>query len=119
MCISSILRTGFALPALASLVLVSPGCGHGNALAPSTIVNNPSAYDGQTLTVSGTVRDIGTMQGRRGPMTRYHVCDNTCITVIQFGDASVSAKSATTVTGTFHETSRRTNLKNVLVVTGD
>lgn len=52
-------------------------------------------------------------------MTRYHVCDNTCITVIAFGDATVSDKSATTVTGTFHETSRRANIKNVLVVTGN
>jgi hypothetical protein len=119
MYIPSILRSGFALRALASLVLLSAGCGHGSALAPSTIVNSPSAYDGQTLTVSGTVRDVGTMQGRRGPMTRYHVCDNVCITVIQFGDASVSEKGATTVTGTFHETSRRANLKNVLVVTGN
>jgi hypothetical protein len=114
-------RVESAFPALALFAAIAGGCGHGgSALAPSTIVNSPSNYDGQTITVAGTVRDVSQVQGRRGPMTRYHVCDNTCITVFQFGDTNVSEKSSTTVTGMFHETSRRNaNVKNVLIVRPD
>jgi hypothetical protein len=105
---------------LATVAAVLAGCGHGSAsVAPSAIAANPSSYDEQDVTVSGTVKNPVTRKMRRGTATRYQICDNSCVTVIQFGEASVTDGSKQTVTGRFHtQFGRKRKLSNVIVVGG-
>jgi hypothetical protein len=104
------------LVALASSV----ACGHGaQAVAPSSLAAEPSTYDGQDVTVSGTVKNPGTRQMRRGAATTYQLCDNACINVVQFGGTGVADGSKVTVTGRFRATfGRETAITNVLIVGG-
>jgi hypothetical protein len=89
-----------------AVIAALAGCGHAKSgIAPSALVGNSSNYDGQTVTVSGTVKGAGTAEGRRGMMTRYQLCDNDCINVVQFGNAKVSDGSQLTLTGRFHAAS--------------
>jgi FlaG/FlaF family flagellin (archaellin) len=95
-------------------------CGHASqSVAPSALASNPSNYDDQDVTVSGTAKNPTTRQMRRGTATTYQLCDNTCINVVQFGDANVTEGSQITVSGRFHTSfGRRTIMSNVLVVGG-
>jgi len=104
---------------LAALVAVA-ACGHSaQTVAPSALSADPSTYDGQDVTVSGTVKSPGTRQTRRGTATTYQLCDAACINVIQFDAGSVAEGSKVTATGRFRATfGRQTTIKNVLVVGG-
>jgi hypothetical protein len=99
---------------------LTSGCGHSSqSVAPSAIVANPSSYDEQDVTVSGTVKNPKTRHTRRGTATRYQLCDGTCVTVVQFGEAGVTDGSTQTITGRFHtQFGRRRVMSNVIVVGG-
>lgn len=111
-----------ALARLAVLVTLasSVACGHSaQTVAPSALSADPSTYDGQDVTVSGTVKNPGTRQTRRGTATTYQLCDNACINVVQFGGTGVADGSKLTVAGRFRATfGRQTAITNVLIVGG-
>jgi hypothetical protein len=102
------------------LALLATGCGHAaQSVAPSALAASPSTYDGQDVSVSGTAKDPTARQMRRGTATVYQLCDNSCITVLQFGTANVSDGAQTSVTGRFHAAfGRLFRMTNVLVVGG-
>lgn len=103
------------LAALASTV----ACGHTSQVAPSALAANPADYDGQSVTVSGTVKNPTAMQTRRGTATTYQLCDNACVTVIAFGDPNVSEGSQVTESGRFRASfGRKQMMTNVLIVGG-
>jgi len=108
------------LIAAVSLSLVLSACGHASqSVAPSALASDPSSYDDQDVTVSGTVKNPTTREMRRGTATTYQLCDNSCINVIQFGDTNVSNGGSVTVSGRFRATfGRRMVMNNVLVVGG-
>ncbi|HUA10351.1 MAG TPA: hypothetical protein VMA98_13875 [Candidatus Acidoferrales bacterium] len=91
-------------------------------LAPSAVVAAAATYDTQTITVSGTVKDVKTRSGRRGTITQYQLCDTACLNVVQFGDDStappVAEGQTQTVTGRFRASVERGPMKaqNVLMV---
>jgi hypothetical protein len=99
----------------ASAMIVA--CGHTGQIAPSALAANPSNYDGQSVTVAGTVKNPTSRDTRRGTATTYQLCDSACITVIAFGDANVSDGSQATVSGRFRASfGRRQMMTNVLIV---
>jgi hypothetical protein len=106
--------------ALAVALLSTVACGRGGAsVAPSALAANPSNYDGQTITVTGTAKNPTAHQMRRGTATTYQLCDSACINVVQFGDTNVADGSQVTVSGRFRESfGRRQMMTNVLVVGG-
>jgi hypothetical protein len=103
-----------------SLSVLAAGCGRASqAVAPSVVASNPSNYDEQDVTVSGTAKNPTTRQMRRGTVTMYQLCDNSCINVVQFGAASITEGSQVSVSGRFHQSfGRRMHMSNVLVVGG-
>ena len=106
--------------ALLSLSIMLASCGHsGESVAPSALASSPSNYDDQDVTVSGTAKNPTTRQMRHGTATLYQLCDNSCINVVQFGDANVTNGTSVTVSGRFHASfGRRRVISNVLVVGG-
>lgn len=113
-------RAGLAALAVAVLALAS-GCGSkAQAASPSALAGDPSTYDGQSVSVSGTAKDPRTRKLRRGgTAVMYQLCDSTCIHVFQFGDATVADGAQVSVTGTFHATfGRIKQISNVLMVGG-
>jgi hypothetical protein len=111
---AAITRTAF-LTALVSTV----ACGRTTQVAPSALAANPADYDGQSVTVSGTVKNPTAMQMRRGTATTYQLCDNACITVIAFDDPNVSDGSQVTTTGRFRASfGSKQMMTNVLIVGG-
>jgi hypothetical protein len=105
---------------LTVVLACAAGCGHNSqTVAPSALTANPSSYDEQDITVSGTAKNPMTRQTPRGTFTRYQLCDTACINVVAFGESSVAAGSQQTVTGRFHATfGHRRVFSNVLVVGG-
>lgn len=102
-----------------AVILASVACGHAsNTVALSAIAADPAKYDGQEITVSGTVENPTSRRMRRGTATVYNLCDNACIRVLEFGDANVSDGGRETVTGHFRNKfgRRRFRMQNVLVV---
>lgn len=114
--LSAVVAPATLLVALGSFV----ACGHNaQTVAPSALSANPSSYDQQDITVSGTVKNPGTRQTRRGTATTYQLCDTACINVVQFGSANVSDGSNQTVSGRFRATfGRKRTMTNVLIVGG-
>ncbi len=82
-------------------------------------LTDPSNYDGESVTVSGTVKNPTARQTRRGTATAYQLCDNDCINVIDFGNTNVSDGSQVTVSGRFRASfGRQQTMTNVLLVGG-
>ena len=104
------------LAAVASTV----ACAHtSQSVAPSALAANPSNYDGQSVTVSGTVKNPTARETRRGTATAYQLCDNACINVIEFDNTNVSDGSQVTVSGRFRASfGRQQTMTNVLLVGG-
>ncbi len=111
-CAALLIASSFAVAALTA------GCGYGHrTTSPSELEKNPSSFDGQTVTVSGTVRNPGTRERRRGVVEMYELCDSACVNVVQFGEVKVSDGSQLTVTGRFRSSSRRRHgMANTIVV---
>jgi hypothetical protein len=114
------MKHSFALWFALAAVALTTACGHNSqSVAPSAVAGNPSSYDEQDITVSGTAKNPVTRHMRRGAATTYQICDTACVNVIQFGEASIADGSQQTVTGRFHTTfGRRRHLTDVLVVGG-
>jgi outer membrane lipoprotein-sorting protein len=114
------LRAATTLVALLTAVAATVACAHSSqSVAPSALAANPSTYDGESVTVSGTVKNPTTRQTRRGTATAYQLCDSACINVIEFGNANVSDGSQVTVSGRFRASfGREQTMTNVLLVGG-
>ena len=87
-------------------------------IAPSAIVASPSTFDGQTVTVTGTVSDYKTHQSAAGEVARYNLCDSKCVIVIDRTAQAHADNSAATITGKFHASLQRpkSTLTNVITV---
>jgi hypothetical protein len=72
------MRRFFVAVLLATLPIAAAAA----TLAPSAILANPSAYDGQTVTVAGTVSGVESKSTAMGAFTTYQLCDAKCISVI-------------------------------------
>lgn len=104
--------TGLAASGLAA-------CGaKAQAASPSALTGDPTTYDGQTVSVSGTAKDPKVRQLRRGgTAVMYQLCDTQCIHVFQFGDQTITDGTPVSVTGTFHASFGRVRqISNVLMV---
>jgi hypothetical protein len=88
------------------------------ALAPSTIVASPSAYDGKSVTVTGKVSNFQVSQTPMGAVAGFQLCDFKCVVVIDKTDQSRSNGASATVTGTFHVTFKgpRKTFNNAIVI---
>ncbi|MGZ3521785.1 MAG: hypothetical protein ACXVAG_12465 [Vulcanimicrobiaceae bacterium] len=84
--------------ALASAPLVSLA---DDASTPSAIIAAAQKNDQQPVTVTGTIKNSTTQQGRRGPVVMYDLCDAQCVHVIAPGGAAVKDGSQATVSGMF------------------
>ncbi|MGB8966875.1 MAG: hypothetical protein WCB99_14660 [Candidatus Cybelea sp.] len=107
--------------ALTAAIASLAACGghSSQAVAPSAITSNPSNYDGQSITVTGKVTNARTREMRFGTASLYQLCDTACINVVQFGSASVTDGSQSTVSGHFRASfGRQRVMTNVLVVGG-
>jgi len=102
-------------------VLAIAACGGGaKAVTPTALAGDPTTYDGQSVAVSGTAKNVHTRKTRRGTALMYDLCDSSCIHVFQFGSSTTVAEgSAVNVTGTFRQSfGRMQRIDNVLVVGG-
>lgn len=72
--------------------------------APSAVVANPTAVDGQTITVTGTVSNFKSQSTAMGQWSGFQLCDAKCIVVIDKTNQTHANGSSTTVTGVFHAT---------------
>lgn len=113
-------RSGARIPLVlcAAFIVAASACGHANAVSPSTIAANAAKYDRQDVTVTGTVKNPTAHQFRRGTATTYQLCDNSCVSVLQFGAANVSDGDTQTVTGRFFHAfgRRRFHMQDVVIV---
>jgi hypothetical protein len=96
------------------------GCGQkSESVSPSQLAANPSQYDDQSVTVSGTAKNPTARQMRRGTATVYQLCDSTCINVIEFNNPNASDGSNVTVSGRLRASfGRQHTMSNVVVVGG-
>ncbi|MBV8118255.1 MAG: hypothetical protein JOZ01_09765 [Candidatus Eremiobacteraeota bacterium] len=110
-----------AVPLLCAAFAALTACGsHAPAVAPSALFAKAATYDGQNVSVTGTVKNPTAHQFRRGTVTTFQLCDNACVNVVQFGTANVSDGDQQTVTGTFHQSfgRRHFHVRDVIVVGG-
>lgn len=71
-------------------------------VAPSTVVASTSTYDGQSITLTGTVSNFETKKTAIGEYTKFDLCDTKCITVLDKTSQPHTNNASATVTGTFH-----------------
>jgi hypothetical protein len=70
----------------------------------SQLLANPTTYDSQHVTVSGTVRYVRPRTSRRGnDYETFSLCDQTCVNVFTWGHPNVAEGKEVTVNGTFEE----------------
>ena len=108
------------LPAAALVVLLAAACSGAKPATPSQLVAGPADFDGQSVSVSGTVKNPRERTTRRGQMQFFQLCDSACVNVVEFGQAAAVTEGANaSVTGTFHQDfGRRRHMSNVVVVGG-
>jgi hypothetical protein len=93
------MRRLFLFMILAGLPIVAAAAA---PIVPSAIVANPSAYDGHTVTVAGSVTHFRTRDTAIGNFTMFNLCDSQCIVVVDKTSQPHTDNSAVTVTGLFH-----------------
>jgi hypothetical protein len=75
------------------------------AVTPTKIVDilaNPASFDGQHLSVAGTVGQLAEKTSRRGnDYTTFDLCDTTCIHVYSYGHPKLTNGQTLTVNGKF------------------
>lgn len=78
-------------------------CATAVTMSPSDLLRHPSTYDGQTVTVAGTVKFFeGLSSDRANPGGTFELCDSaTCVHVNQSGTLDVANGENRTVYGTF------------------
>jgi hypothetical protein len=88
------------------------------ALAPSAVIAGASNYDKQDVTVTGTIKNVQTKTGQRGPMTTYQLCDTQCVNVVQFGTPTLTAGQSQTITGRFRSSVKHGDMQmqNVIMI---
>ncbi len=103
---------------LAALLAAVPAVAFAATLKPSTLVANPSSYDGKTVTVEGAVSNFQTSNTMMGKVAGFQLCDSQCVVVVDKTAQTRSNGSTVTVTGTFHTTfsGPRRTFKNAVVV---
>jgi hypothetical protein len=103
---------------LAAMLAALPIAAVAATLAPSAIVANPSTYDGQNVTVAGTVSKFKTKQSAVGEFTRFELCDTKCILVVDKTAQAHTDGSSVTVSGTFHASYKgpKATMTNVVTV---
>jgi len=97
-----------ALPVALSL-LVSALIAHAGATTVKAILENPSRYDGQDVTVTGETSEVKSTVSRRGnPYTTFRLSDasGAAITIYTRGNPDVKSGEAVRVTGTFRQVKR-------------
>jgi hypothetical protein len=89
--------------ALAAYFCIAIGIARADTpLAPSAVIAAAMTYDGQTVTVSGTVKNVQTKNSwRGGKTTLYQLCDSQCVNVVQHGSATLTEGQTQAVTGKF------------------
>jgi hypothetical protein len=88
------------------------------ALTPSQIVAKPSTYEGQSVTVSGTVSHVQVSKSLFRTVTGFQLCDTKCIVVIDERNASHKDGEQATVSGTFQQSFKgpKRSFKNVILI---
>ena len=87
------------------------------------MIANSSAYDGQTITVSGTVSSLQSdLKKGRADFERYPLCDNktSCVNVVDLGRPSLEEGHQTTASGMYRANFQPGNFQatNLLIVKG-
>ena len=88
------MRRFFLTALLAALPIVAAAA----TIVPSAIVASPSTYDGQTVTVSGTVSNFMSKSTAMGKFSDFQLCDSKCITVLDKTSQTHANGSTATVT---------------------
>lgn len=90
---------GLALALLAASPAPSP------SPTPTPIANilaAPASFDGQHVTVSGTVQQLSERTSRRGnDYTTFDLCDASCVHIYSFGHPKIANGQTLTVNGKF------------------
>gem|GEM_PF-1900594 len=70
--------------------------------AIAAILANPTSFDGQHLSVNGTVGQLAEKTSRRGNnYTTFDLCDTACIHVYSYGHPKIANGQPLTVSGKF------------------
>jgi hypothetical protein len=87
-------------------------------VAPSTILANPKSYDGQSVSVAGTVKGFTTHNSPRGSVAFFQICDQQCVNVVDQTNATHANGDTVTVTGTFRVSfsAPRRSFANVVLI---
>ena len=95
------------LTAVFLAVLLSPLLAHALTATPAEILANPDRFDRQTVTLSGTITNLGQTVSRRGnPYYTFDLSDGRqAIRVFSFGTAPCRSGGAT-VDGVFEKVKR-------------
>jgi len=101
-----------------SVLAVAPIIASAAVITPSTVLSNTQSYDGQPVSVSGTVKGFSTRRTPRGTISMYQLCDRQCVNAVDRAGGAQTNGSTATVNGTFHASlqTRRQTLTNVIVV---
>lgn len=87
---------------LAAVIAAIPIAAVAATVTPSAIMASPSTFDGQTVTVTGTVQNFVSKTTEMGNFARFQLCDAKCINVIDKTNQSHSSGATATITGVFH-----------------
>ncbi|MGD1065896.1 MAG: hypothetical protein ABR975_03700 [Vulcanimicrobiaceae bacterium] len=100
---------------IASLVPVSALA---DPLTPSALLASAQAHDGQSVSVTGTVKGFTTRHGRRGTIATYQVCDQQCVNAADLSGTTQTEGATVTLTGTFHVSmqTRQGSQTNLIVI---
>lgn len=87
-------------------------------LTPSQILSNPSSYEGQSVTVSGTISNIQVNKTMFRTVTGFQLCDAKCVVVIDEKNASHKNGEQATVSGTFQQSFKgpKRSFTNVVLI---
>lgn len=72
------------------------------ALGPSTILAHAGKYNGKSVFVRGTARDVIRVGSGQSVFTRLLLCDTECLVAFTPGPPAVSNGQTTEVNGTFY-----------------
>ncbi|HET9392650.1 MAG TPA: hypothetical protein VFO29_03850 [Candidatus Rubrimentiphilum sp.] len=68
----------------------------------ATILAAPASFDGQHVTVNGTIQQLSERTSRRGnDYTTFDLCDGSCVHVYSYGHPKLSNGQTLTVSGKF------------------
>jgi hypothetical protein len=90
------------------------------AISPSTILADPSSYEGKPVSVLGKVASFQSQKMGSATVTSFQLCDTACVQVIdQTGASQYADGDQATASGTFHATIKgpRLTFNNVILIT--